>query len=76
MLGRVSGTRPVPFQIGPALYPTDSPIESDLQNILCLSTPDVKALSITDFLSRSKLAARLETACKDQTEAEIGERKK
>ena len=46
-----------------------------MQSILCLSIPDVKALSISDFLSRSKSETRLETSCKVQAEAEKGERK-
>ena len=46
-----------------------------MMSILSLSIPDVKALSISDFLSRSKLETRLEASCKVQAEAEIGERK-
>ena len=64
------------FKLGRrCIRPANLPIESDFLNILCLSIPDVKALSITDFLSRSKLEARLETARKAQAEAEKGERK-
>ena len=58
------------------LHPAaDLPAGSDLQGTLNLSIPDVKALSISDFLSRSKLDARLEPVCKTQAEAKKGERK-
>ena len=64
------------FKLGRhCIRPANLPIESDMLNILCLSIPDVKALSISDFLSRSKLETRLETVCKAQAEVEKGERK-
>ena len=64
------------FKLGRrCIRPANLPIENNMLNILCLSIPDVKALSISDFLSRSKLETRLETACKAQAEAEKGERK-
>ena len=64
------------FKLGRrCIRPANSPIESDMLSILCLPIPDVKALSISDFRSRSKLETRLETARKVQAEAEKGERK-
>ena len=64
------------FKLGRrCIRPANLHIESDMLNILCLSIPDVKALSISDFHSRSKLETRLETACKAHANAEKGERK-
>ena len=54
---------------------TNLPPESDYRKILSLSIPDVKALSIADFLSRSKLNAKLAPACEAKAEAEKCDKK-
>ena len=54
---------------------THLPSESDYRKILSLSIPDVKALSIADFLSRSKLETRLVPACKAKAESEKGDKR-
>ena len=64
------------FKVGRrCIRPTNRPDETDHQTILNLSVPVVKALGINDFLSRSKLDARLDLACKTEGGAEKGERK-
>ena len=64
------------FKLGRrCIRPANLPIESDMLSILSLSIPDVKALSISDFLARSNLETRLEATCKVQAEAEKGKRK-
>ena len=55
--------------------PDHLPAESDHQAILSLSIPDVKALSVSDCLSRSKLDTKLNITCKSKAEAENGEKK-
>ena len=51
------------------------PAESDHQAILNLSIPDAKALSVNDFIARSKLGAKLDLACKSKADGEKGEKK-
>ena len=58
------------------IRPANLPAENNHQGVLKLSIPDVKALTITDFLSRSELDSRLDIACKAKTDAEKGEKKK
>ena len=46
------------------------PSESDYHDILRISIPDAKALSVDDFVSRSKLTPRLDACCKLKAEKE------
>ena len=52
------------------IRPGNLAAETDHQGTLTFSMPDVKALCISDFLSGSKLEARLDLACKNKAEAE------
>ena len=64
------------FKLGRrCIRPAHLPAETDHQAILGLSIPDVKALGVSDFLSRSKLNARLDPACKTKAQAEKGDKK-
>ena len=64
------------FKLGRrCIRPAHLPTETDHQAILGLSILDVKALGVSDFLSRSKLDARLDPACKTKAEAEKGDKK-
>ena len=64
------------FKLGRrCIRPSHLPAETDHQAILGLSIPDVKALGVSDFLSRSKLDARLDSACKTKAEAEKYDKK-
>ena len=51
------------------------PAENDFQALLKLSFPDAKALSVEDFISRSKLDARLKVGSKLKAEKEMNEEK-
>ena len=63
------------FKLGRrCIRPSHLPAETDHQAILGLSIPDVKGLGVSDFLSRSKLDARLDSAYKIKAEAEKGDK--
>ena len=49
------------------------PAENDYHGILSLSFPDAKALSVEDFITRSKLGTRLNTCCRRKAEKEMGD---
>ena len=64
------------FNLGRRCIRAESlPAESDHQAILNLSIPDAKALSVNDFIARSKLGAKLDIACKSKADDEKGEKK-
>ena len=50
--------------------PSSLPSESDYHDILRISIPDSRALSVDDFVSRSKLTPRLDVCCKRKAEKE------
>ena len=51
------------------------PQETDLSGILGVSVSDARALSVPDFITRSKLDQRLNTACKIKAEKELSDKK-
>ena len=51
------------------------PQETDLAGILSVSVSDDRALAVPDFIARSKLDQRLNTACKLKAEKELGDKK-
>ena len=55
--------------------PSSLPSEHDNPGILKCSFPDTKALIVEDFITRSKLGARLEVGCKQKAEKERDEDK-
>ena len=64
------------FEVGRRyIRPAILPNETDHQAILNLPLPDLQALGIGDFLSRSKQNGRLDPACKAKAEAEKGDKK-
>ena len=64
------------FKIGRrCIRPKSLPQESDLSGILNVVMADAKALSVTDFIVRSKLDQRLDVACKVKAERELSESK-
>ena len=50
--------------------PSSLPSESDYHDILRISIPDSRALSVDDFVSRSKVTPRLDVCCKRKAEKE------
>ena len=64
------------FKLGRrCVKPSSLPAENDFQAVLQLSFPDAKALSVEDFISRSKLGARLAAGSKSKAEKEMSEEK-
>ena len=64
------------FKLGRrCVSPSSIPEESDFPGVYSLVMADTKALSVADFLSRSKLSEKLATACKLKAEAEMSEKK-
>ena len=64
------------FKLGRRCVSSSSiPEESDFPGVYSLVIADTKALSVADFLSRSKLSEKLATACKLKAEAEMSEKK-
>ena len=62
------------FKLGRRCVRTSGlPAENDFQALLKLSFPDAKALSVEDFISRSKLEARLKVGSKLKAEKEMTE---
>ena len=57
------------------IRPSCLPSEADYHDILRISIPDAKALTVTDFISRLKLGPRLEACCKRKSEKERKEAK-
>ena len=57
------------------MRPKGLPKENDLTGILSISVSDSRALSITDFIVRSKLEQRLNVACKIKAERELSDKK-
>ena len=57
------------------MRPKGLPQENDLSEILSISVSDTRALSITDFIVRSKLEQRLSVACKIKAERELSDKK-
>ena len=57
------------------IRPSYLPSEADYHDILRISIPDAKALTVTDFISRLKLGPRLEACCKRKSEKERKEAK-
>ena len=51
------------------------PQETDLSGILGVSVSDARALAVPDFIARSKLDQRLNTACKIKAEKELSDKK-
>ena len=51
------------------------PQETDLSGILGVSVSDARSLSVPDFITRSKLDQRLNTACKIKAEKELSDKK-
>ena len=51
------------------------PSEADYHDILRISIPDAKALSVSDFISRLKLGPRLDSCCRRKSEKERKEAK-
>ena len=51
------------------------PQETDLSGILGISVSDARALAVPDFIARSKLDQRLNTACKIKAEKELSDKK-
>ena len=49
--------------------------ESDLSRILNIAVSDAKALSVTDFIARSKLDQRLNVACKTKADKGLSDKK-
>ena len=49
------------------------PAENDYHGIMSLSFSDAEALSVEDFITRSKLGTRLNTCCRRKAEKEMGE---
>ena len=64
------------FKLGRRCVNSSSiPEESDFPSIYNLVLADTKALTVTDFLSRSKLNEKLAPACKLKAEGEMTEKK-
>ena len=64
------------FKLGRRCIKSKSlPLETDLTGILNVSVSDAKALPVTDFIVRSKLEQRLNTACKIKAEKELVDKK-
>ena len=57
------------------IRPSCLPPEADYHDILRISIPDSKALTVSDFVSRLKLGPRLEACCKRKSEKERKEAK-
>ena len=57
------------------IRPTCLPTEADYHDILRISIPDAKALSVGNFISRLKLGPRLDNCCKRKSEKERKEAK-
>ena len=57
------------------MRPKNLPQENDLSGILNISVSDTRALTVTDFIVRSKLEQRLNTACKIKAERELSDKK-
>ena len=57
------------------IKPKSLPPESDLSGILNIVVSDARALTVTDFIARSKLEQRLNVACKIKAEKELSDRK-
>ena len=57
------------------MRPRSLPQENDLSGILSISVSDTRALTITDFIVRSKLEQRLNVACKIKAERELSDKK-
>ena len=57
------------------MRPKSLPQENDLSAILSIAVSDTRALSITDFIVRSKLEQRLNVACKVKAERELSDKK-
>ena len=64
------------FKLGRrCIKPKSLPQESDLSGILNIAVSDAKALSVTDFIARSKLDQRLNVACKIKADKELSDKK-
>ena len=57
------------------MRPKSLPQENDLSAILGIAVSDTRALSITNFIVRSKLEQRLTFACKVKAERELSDKK-
>ena len=57
------------------IQPSCLPPEADYHDILRISIPDAKALTVSDFISRLKLGPRLDACCKRKSEKERKEAK-
>ena len=57
------------------MRPKSLPQEKDLFGILSISVSDTRALTVTDFIVRSKLEQRLNVACKIKAERELSDKK-
>ena len=49
------------------------PADDNCHGILSLSFPDAKALTVGNFITRSKLGTRLSTCCRRKAEKELDE---
>ena len=64
------------FKLGRrCIKPKSLPQEGDLSGILNIAVSDAKALSVTDFIARSKLDQRLNVACKIKADKELSDKK-
>ena len=64
------------FKLGRRCIKSKSlPLETDLTGILNVSVSDAKDLPVTDFIVRSKLEQRLNTACKIKAKKELSDKK-
>ena len=64
------------FKLGRRCIKSKSlPQETDLSGILSISVSDARALAVPDFIARSKLDQRLNSACKIKAEKELSDKK-
>ena len=64
------------FKLGRRCIKSKSlPQETDISGILSISVSDARALAVPDFIARSKLDQRLNTACKIKAKKELSDKK-